>query len=78
MLKTVYALCCNDSGYYPEQCLMSLHALKKHNSDTPAHVIIDNLTNNCLKGKRLDALASYAEILTFYVERGRNTRGCFS
>ena len=73
MLKAVYVLSCNDSGYYPEQCLMSLHTLKKHNPDIPAFVVIDSMTNNCLKGKRLDALASYAEILSFDTPSEYNT-----
>ena len=80
MLKVVYVLCCNDSNYYPEQCQMTLHSPKKHNSDIPAYGLTDNLTNNCLKGKRLNALASYAEVLTFDVPEKYNPekrRSCY-
>ena len=67
MLHVVYVLSCNDSGYYPEQCLMSLHTLRKHNPDIPAYVVTDGNTRDILAGNRMDSLARYAEILTFDV-----------
>lgn len=73
MLSVVFVLSCGVSGYYPEQCLLSLHTLRKFNPDLPAHVLIDCMTHDCLKGKRLDALARYAEILTIDVPPEFNT-----
>lgn len=73
MFRVVYVLCCNELGHYPEQCLMSLYTLRKHNPDIRAFVIIDRDTHDCLKGKRLDALARYAEILIFDVPAEYNT-----
>lgn len=73
MLSVVFVLSCGGSGYYPEQCLLSLHTLRKFNPDLPAHVLIDCMTHDCLKGNRLDALASYAEILKIDVPPEFNT-----
>ena len=73
MLSVVFVLSCGVSGYYPEQCLLSLHTLRKFNPDLPAHVLIDCMTHDCLKGKRLEALSRYAEILTIDVPPEFNT-----
>ncbi len=52
---------------------MSLHTLRKHNPDISAYVVIDHITLDCLKGKRLDALSHYAEILSFDTPSEYNT-----
>ena len=73
MNSVVYVLSCGDSGFFPEQCLMSLHSLRKHNPNISAYVVIDHITLDCLKGKRLDALSHYAEILSFDTPSEYNT-----
>ena len=73
MFSVVYVLSCGDSGYYPEQCLMSLFTLKKYNPDISATVITDKNTFSLLKGERLYALSTYSNVLSFDVPLEYNT-----
>lgn len=73
MIRAVYILTSDFSGYYPEQCLMSLYTLRKHNPDTSTLVVTDTQTRECLNGSRLDALAHYAEVISFDTPPEYNT-----
>lgn len=71
--KVVYVLSYGNSGFYPEQCLMSLHSLKKHNPNISAYVVIDEQTSHNLAKTQYDALCQYADIITRSVPSDFNT-----
>ena len=73
LFKVVYVLSYGNSGFYPEQCLMSLHTLKKHNPDISACVVIDEQTSHNLAKTQYDALSQYADIITSSVPSDFNT-----
>lgn len=62
--RVVYVLSCGDSSFYPEQCLMSLHTLKKFNSDISACVVMDEQTLHFLTKPQYDALGQCADIIS--------------
>ena len=69
----VYVLSCGNSGFYPEQCLMSLHTLKKYNPDISVCVVIDEQTSLVLAKTQYDAIYQYADIITRPVPSEFNT-----
>ncbi len=73
MFKVVYVLSCGATGYYPEQCLMSLYTLRKHNPAIPLFVVMDSITRTVLPWKTIDAISQFAEVLTFETPDEYNT-----
>ena len=51
-MKYLYVLTSNDSDYYLEQALLSMHSLRLHMPNAFISLIVDNITEATLTGKR--------------------------
>ncbi|MDR1346105.1 MAG: hypothetical protein LBK03_05340 [Bacteroidales bacterium] len=55
--KLVYVLVSYDArNDYLEQCLLSCYSARMHNADAEIILLVDNLTNDSLQGKRVEVL----------------------
>lgn len=59
--KLVYVLTCAPQDTYIEQALMSIWSARYHNPDAHIVLIVDDLTNNLLVGKRAEVLEYISE-----------------
>jgi len=65
--KIVYVLVSDNSDYYWEQALISIHSLKIYNSDAIIELVIDKETEKTLYGKRSEIRKYVSEIHTIEI-----------
>lgn len=66
--KIIYTLVSDESDYYYEQALMSLHSLRLHHPSLVVVVlVVDETTNNTLKGKREEIKKYVNNIVSVHV-----------
>ena len=65
--KLVYVLTCSPKDFYIEQALMAVYSARYWNQDAHIVLIVDNLTNQFLSGKRSEILDYISEkiVITF-------------
>jgi hypothetical protein len=66
--KIVYTVSSNENDSYLEQTLMSIYSLKVHNPNAEIILLVDDLTDNTITGKRNNILKLISSKIVVFIE----------